>query len=54
MITAMPRIAIAVSEFDKIVSTFRDAFGMPVIDISDTSVASLGARLGMCVGHVRA
>ncbi|HIE86331.1 MAG TPA: hypothetical protein EYG52_09685 [Pseudomonadales bacterium] len=49
MITGMPRIAIAVNDFDGIVTLFRDVFGMPVIDISDTSVDSLGARLGMCV-----
>ncbi len=49
MITGMPRIAIAVRDFDKIITTFRDQFGMPVIDISDTSVESLGAKLAMCV-----
>ena len=49
MITGMPRIAIAVNDFDKIVATFRDQFGMPVIDISDSSVDSLGAKLAMCV-----
>lgn len=49
MITGMPRIAIAVQDFDGIVATFRDIFGMPVVDISDSSVASLGARLAMCV-----
>ncbi|MDA0789915.1 MAG: VOC family protein [Proteobacteria bacterium] len=49
MITAMPRIAIAVHEFDRIVTLFREVFGMPVIDISETSVPHLGARLAMCV-----
>ncbi len=49
MITGMPRIAIAVRDFDKIITTFRDQFGMPVIDMSDTSVDSLGAKLAMCV-----
>ena len=49
MITGMPRIAIAVRDFDGIVTTFRDQFGMPVIDISDSSVDSLGAKLAMCV-----
>lgn len=49
MITGMPRIAIAVRDFDKIITTFRDQFGMPVLDISDTSVDSLGAKLAMCV-----
>jgi len=49
MITGMPRIAIAVRDFDKIITTFRDQFGMPVIDISESSVDSLGAKLAMCV-----
>ena len=49
MITGMPRIAIAVKDFDKIITTFRDQFGMPVLDISDSSVDSLGAKLAMCV-----
>jgi len=49
MITAMPRIAIAHSDFDAMIDTFRNAFGMPVVDLSGTSVESLGARLGMCV-----
>ena len=41
MFTAMPRIAIAVSDFADIVATFREVFGMPVLDISDSSVESL-------------
>lgn len=49
MITGMPRVAIATSEFEEIVSIFRDQFGLPVLDISDSSVASLGAKLAMCV-----
>jgi catechol 2,3-dioxygenase-like lactoylglutathione lyase family enzyme len=49
MITGMPRIAIAVSDFDGIIATFRDGFGMPVIDFSESSTASLGAKLAMCV-----
>ena len=49
MITAMPRIAIAVHDFPATVATFREAFGMPVIDLSETSVDSLGAQLAMCV-----
>ena len=49
MITAMPRIAIATNDFEGIVSTFRDTFGLPVVDISASSVDSLGARLAMCV-----
>jgi catechol 2,3-dioxygenase-like lactoylglutathione lyase family enzyme len=49
MITAMPRIAIAVEDFDGAVSTFRDVFGMPVLDLADRTVPSLGARVAMCV-----
>jgi catechol 2,3-dioxygenase-like lactoylglutathione lyase family enzyme len=49
MITGMPRIAIAVRDFSAAVNTFRDKLGMPVIDISEGSVASLGANLAMCV-----
>lgn len=49
MITAMPRIAIAVKDFAETVATFRDKLGMPVIDMSEGSVKSLGAKLAMCV-----
>ena len=49
MITAMPRIAIASHDFQGMVETFRDRFGLPVIDISETTVSSLGAKLAMCV-----
>ncbi len=49
MITGMPRIAIAVHDFSAVIETFRDKFGIPVIDLSETSVDSLGARLAMCV-----
>lgn len=49
MITGMPRIAIATADFDGIVATFRDRLGLPVIDLSDETVPTLGARLGMCV-----
>ena len=49
MITGMPRIAIAVHDFDATVATFRDHLGMPVLDISESSVKSLGAKLAMCV-----
>jgi catechol 2,3-dioxygenase-like lactoylglutathione lyase family enzyme len=45
----MPRIAIAVRDFDAGVAAFREALGMPVIDLSRGSVESLGARLAMCV-----
>lgn len=49
MITAMPRIAIATPDFEASVQTFRSDFGMPVVDLSPGSVASLGAKLAMCV-----
>ncbi len=49
MITAMPRIAIAVNDFARTIRTFREAFGMPVVDASDRTVSSLGARIAMCV-----
>ncbi len=49
MITGMPRIAIAVDDFDAVVATFRDQFGMPVINLSPGSIDSLGAKLAMCV-----
>ena len=49
MITGMPRIAIAVHDFEKCVATFGEALWMPVIDVSASSVANLGAKLAMCV-----
>ncbi len=49
MITGMPRIAIAVRDFPTTVATFRDQLGMPVIDMSGSSVEGLGAELAMCV-----
>ena len=49
MITAMPRIAIALTDFDAGIETFRDQLGLPVVDISAGSVDSLGAKLAMCV-----
>ena len=49
MITGMPRIAIAVHDYPAIVSLFRDKFGMPVIDLSESSSKEYGAALGMCV-----
>jgi catechol 2,3-dioxygenase-like lactoylglutathione lyase family enzyme len=48
MITGMPRIAIAVHDFAATVALFRDKFGMPVADLSATSVDDLGAKLAMC------
>lgn len=49
MITGMPRIAIAVHDFPAVVRLFRDKFGMPVIDLSKSSIPEYGAALGMCV-----
>jgi catechol 2,3-dioxygenase-like lactoylglutathione lyase family enzyme len=49
MITGMPRIAIAVADFAAAIETCRDRLGMPVVDISERSGESLGARLAMCV-----
>lgn len=48
MITGMPRIAIAVEDFDAVISVFRDKLGMPVFDLSSETVNSLGARLAFC------
>ncbi|MFN0090744.1 MAG: VOC family protein [Acidimicrobiales bacterium] len=48
MITAMPRIAIAVRDYTAAVETFREAFGMPVADYSEHTVRALGAHVGMC------
>ncbi len=45
MITGMPRIAIAMHDFEKCVATFRDALGMPVIDLSSNSEEALGAKV---------
>lgn len=49
MITAMPRIAIAVKDFAGAVAMFGDVFGMPVLDFSERTVPGLGAHVGMCV-----
>ena len=49
MITGMPRIAIAMHDFDAAVAFFRRELGMPVVDLTPGSVESLGARLAMCV-----
>jgi hypothetical protein len=51
MITALPRIAIAVADFDAAVATFRDGFGMPVVDLSGDTGPSLGARIAMAIPH---
>jgi hypothetical protein len=44
MITAMPRIAIAIHDFPKCLATFRDALGMPSSTV-ESSRASLGAKV---------
>lgn len=49
MITALPRIAIAVHDMADAIATFRDTFGMPVVDFSPQTVPSLGAHVAMCV-----
>ena len=49
MITALPRIAIAVTDFDGAMSAFRDGFGLPVADFSERTVPTLGAHVAMCV-----
>lgn len=49
MISAMPRIAIAVDDYDGLVATARDVLGLPVVDFSDRTVPDLGAHVGMCV-----
>jgi len=49
MITAMPRIAFASADFDQMVETFSDVLGLPVIDISASTVPGLGAKVAMCV-----
>jgi catechol 2,3-dioxygenase-like lactoylglutathione lyase family enzyme len=48
MITAMPRIAIAVRDMDRAVETFRDGLGMPVYEFEWVR-ASLGIRMALCV-----
>jgi hypothetical protein len=48
MITGMPRIAIAVENFDAAISVFADKLSMPVFDLSAQTVESLGAKLAFC------
>lgn len=48
MITSMPRIAIAVSDFEQAMTTFKNQMGMHVVDFSPETVPSLGAHVGMC------
>jgi catechol 2,3-dioxygenase-like lactoylglutathione lyase family enzyme len=49
VITAMPRIAIAVHDFAAAVGIFQDGLGMPVADFSPNTVPTLGAHVAMCV-----
>jgi hypothetical protein len=49
VITALPRIAIAMHDFDTALTTFGEAFGMPVLDFSERTVPTLGAHVAMCV-----
>ncbi len=48
MITAMPRIAIAVRDMDRAITTFRDRLGMPVYEF-DWVRKALGIRMSLCV-----
>jgi methylmalonyl-CoA/ethylmalonyl-CoA epimerase len=48
MITAMPRIAVAVRDMDRAIATFRDALGMPVHEF-DWVRKALGIRMALCV-----
>ena len=48
MITGMPRIAIAVKDFDEVIKTFQEKLGMPVFDLSSGSIDSLGAKIALC------
>ena len=49
MITALPRIAIAVPDFSATLSLFRDGLGFAVVDISEASASDLGAKIAVCV-----
>ena len=49
MITGMPRIAIATTNFDSLVAICRQPWGLPVIDLTDDYLETLGARLATCV-----
>jgi catechol 2,3-dioxygenase-like lactoylglutathione lyase family enzyme len=48
MITAMPRIAVAVHDMDRALETFRDGLGMPVHEF-DWVRKALGIRMALCV-----
>lgn len=49
MISALPRVAIAVRDFDAALAMFGDGFGMPVLDFSAQTVPDLGAHVAMCM-----
>jgi hypothetical protein len=49
VITAMPRIAIVMHDFDRALATFREGFGLPVVDFSARTVPGLGAHVAMCM-----
>ncbi len=49
MITGMPRIAIASADLTKMVTTFRDKLGLPVVELKDLPMDTFGAALAMCV-----
>jgi len=48
VITAMPRIAIAMRDYAAALELFRTTLGLPVADFSARTVADLGAHVGMC------
>lgn len=48
MITGMPRIAIASADLSKMVATFRDKLGLPVVELRDLPMDTFGAALAMC------
>jgi len=47
MITALPRIAVAVRDMDRAIATFRDGFGLPVHEFAGLD-ATLGIRMALC------
>jgi len=49
VITALPRIAIAVRSLPAALAVFREGFGIPVVDLSTGPAASLGAGIALGV-----
>ncbi len=49
MITGMPRIAIASPDLPKMIATFSEKMGLPVVELKDLPMDTFGASLGMCV-----